>query len=64
METPNECTQDRKLSHEPETREVMNDESIEAKVREILEEWNEQGETSKLNRFKSLSINQTQPPDK
>ena len=69
METPNECIQDRNSHHESGATEVMNDESIEVKVREILEEWNEQGETSNLNKFKravknASSIKLAKPPDK
>jgi len=47
----------------------MDDESNTEKVRQIIEEWNEQGETSNLNKFKrpvknASAIKLAKPPDK
>ena len=35
----------------------MNAESIQVKLREIVEEWNDRGRTSKMNRYKSPGTN-------
>ena len=37
--------------------EAMNDEAITEKILQTLEEWNEQGRASNLNRFKSAGTN-------
>ena len=37
--------------------EAMNDEAITEKILQTLEEWNEQGRTSNLNRFRSADTN-------
>ncbi len=66
MKTKNECTQDGNLCNGSLTTEVMNNESITEKIRQTMEEWNEQGKTSKLNKFRSpvtnaLSVKSARP---
>jgi hypothetical protein len=52
MKTQNEFTQHSNLNNASLTTEVMNDESINAKIRQVIEEWDEQ-KGSGLNRFRS-----------
>ena len=57
MKTQNEFIQHGHVCKEPSTNEVMNDDSITAKVREALEEWNEREKASHLNRFRNPGKN-------
>jgi hypothetical protein len=52
LKTENEFTQHSNLGDESLTAQVMNDESITAKIRQVIEEWDEQ-KGSGLNRFRS-----------
>ena len=52
MKTQNEFAGEN-LGNESPCTEAMNDESITAKVRQAIEEWNEQEKTCDLNRFKN-----------
>ena len=60
METQIKFTQYSKLSNRPLTAEAMNDESITAKIRQVIEEWDEQ-KGSGLNSFKSPDTKASSP---